>query len=286
MVLSAVIGGALALAFCLPLAWKWELGVRRVGIAVALIAVVSGLAIAAIDSAAGGLPGVLRAFLVAALTVAIAVAILAYRFFRDPERHAPVGDELVVSPADGEVIYVRTSQDGMLPVATKHGRDYELIELTKTPLRDQEAVVVGIAMSFLDVHVNRAPIAGRIRLRRHFPGRFGSLGKPGMVFENERATTVIERQDLEIAVVQIASRLVRQIAAYVDVGENVATGDRIGVIRLGSQVDVVLPVRPGLEIAVEPGQRVRAGETVLAKLASQPAAQAPADGIEPTAAAA
>ena len=267
MVVSAVVGGALALGFCLPLAWKWELGVRRVGIAVALIAVVSGVVVAVVDSAADGLPFVLRAFLVAALTVAIAVAILAYRFFRDPERQAPAGDELVVSPADGEVIYVRTSQDGVLPVATKHGRDYELIELTKTPLRDQECVVVGIAMSFLDVHVNRAPIAGHVRLRRHFPGRFGSLGKPGMVFENERATTVIERPDIEIAVVQIASRLVRQIAAYVDVGETVAAGDRIGVIRLGSQVDVVLPVRPGLEIAVQPGQRVRAGESILAKLA-------------------
>jgi phosphatidylserine decarboxylase len=267
MVVSAVVGGALALAFCLPLAWKWELGLRRVGIAVTLIAVVSGVVVALIDSAADGFPFVLRAFFVAVLTVAIAVAILAYRFFRDPERQAPSGDELVVSPADGEVIYVRTSKDGVLPVATKHGRDYELIELTKTPLRDQECVVVGIAMSFLDVHVNRAPIAGRVRLRRHFPGRFGSLGKPGMVFENERATTVIERPDIEIAVVQIASRLVRQIAAYVDVGETVAAGDRIGVIRLGSQVDVVLPVRPGLEIAVQPGERVRAGESILAKLA-------------------
>ena len=127
-------------------------------------------------------------------------------------------------------------------------------------------MVVGIAMSFLDVHVNRAPIAGHVRLRRHFPGRFGSLGKPGMVFENERATTVIERPDIEIAVVQIASRLVRQIAAYVDVGETVAAGDRIGVIRLGSQVDVVLPVRPGLKVNVEPGQRVRAGESILATL--------------------
>jgi phosphatidylserine decarboxylase len=265
MVVPALIGGALALAFCLPLAWKWELGVRRVGIALVVIAVVSSLIVAAVDSAVG-LSEVVRTLLAAALTVAIAFAILAYRFFRDPERHAPAGDELVVSPADGEVIYVRTSKDGVLPVATKHGRDYELIELTKTPLRDQEAVVVGIAMSFLDVHVNRAPIAGRVRLRRHFPGRFGSLGKPGMVFENERATTVIERPDLEIAVVQIASRLVRQIAAYVDVGHDVAAGQRIGVIRLGSQVDVVLPARPGLQITVQPGQRVRAGETVLATL--------------------
>ncbi len=85
-----------------------------------------------------------------------------------------------------------------------------------------------------------------------------------MVFENERATTVIERPGLEVAVVQIASRLVRQIAGYVGVGDKVAQGQPIGVIRLGSQVDVVLPSRSDLQVTVRPGQRVRAGESVLA----------------------
>jgi phosphatidylserine decarboxylase len=263
MLIPALAGGLSALAIAMVLAWKWELGMRRVGVAVALIAIIVATATAAID-----LPDGLRAALVFALTLAIATAILAWRFFRDPEREAPAGDDVVVSPADGEVVYVRTSQDGRLPVATKHGRDYELIELTKTPLREGEAVVVGIAMSFLDVHVNRAPIAGHVRLRRHFPGRFGSLGRAEMVFENERATTVIERPGLEIAVVQIASRLVRQIAGYVDVGQDVAAGQRIGVIRLGSQVDVVLPARSDMQIVVQPGQRVRAGETVLATLSA------------------
>jgi phosphatidylserine decarboxylase len=231
--------------------------------------------VAALDAALS-LSALPAAALVWALTIGVAFAILAYRFYRDPERESPAGDDLVVSPADGEVIYVRRSQDGRLPVATKHGRDYELIELTKTPLRDEEAVVVGIAMSFLDVHINRAPIAGRVRLRRHFPGRFGSLRHTEMTFENERATTIIERPDLEIAVVQIASRLVRQIASFVKVGEDVTAGQRIGVIRLGSQVDVVLPARPGLEIAVAPGDRVRAGESVLATLpVAQSAATAP-----------
>jgi phosphatidylserine decarboxylase len=265
VLVPALAGCLLALAITLPLAWKWELGVRRVGVAVAVIAVV----VAALTSFVE-LPDAASAAVVWALTLAVAFAILAWRFYRDPERRPPtVDDDIVVSPADGEVIYVRTSKDGRLPVATKHGRDYELLELTKTPLRDEEAVVVGIAMSFLDVHINRAPIAGHIRLRRHFPGRFGSLGRADMVFENERATTVIERPDYEIAVVQIASRLVRQIAAYVDVGESVALGQRIGVIRLGSQVDVVLPARAGLQVNVKPGQRVRAGESILATLTPQ-----------------
>jgi phosphatidylserine decarboxylase len=264
VIVSLLAGGLLALGLALSLAWKWELGVRRVALAVGALA----LAASAIVAALGPSP-VVSTLLVAGLTLGAAFAILAYRFYRDPERTPPeTADDVVISPADGEVIYVRHSQGGRLPSSTKKGRDYELVELTKTPLRHEDAIVVGIAMSFLDVHVNRAPIAGRVRLRQHFPGRFGSLGRPEMVYENERATTVIERGDVEIAMVQIASRLVRQIASYVKVGENVELGQRVGVIRLGSQVDVVLPARAEVTIAVREGQRVRAGETVLAHLAA------------------
>jgi len=265
MFVSIVAGGLLALALALPLAWKWELGMRRVGLAVTALAVASACVVAVLDAIAG-LSALLAGALVCGLTLASAFGILAYRFYRDPERTAPADDNAVISPADGEVVYIRHSHEGRLPAVNKKGREYDLVELTKTPLRERDAVVIGIAMSFLDVHVNRAPIAGEVAFRKHFPGRFGSLGRPEMVYENERATTVIRRGSLEIAVVQIASRLVRQIAAYVDVGEKVAPGQRIGVIRLGSQVDVVVPAREGLEVAVQPGDRVRAGETVLARL--------------------
>jgi phosphatidylserine decarboxylase len=91
-----------------------------------------------------------------------------------------------------------------------------------------------------------------------------------MVFENERATTVIEHRGLEVAVVQIASRLVRQIAGFVGVEDEVALGQRIGVIRLGSQVDLVLPKHETIDVLVEPGQRIRAGESILARLADSP----------------
>jgi phosphatidylserine decarboxylase len=265
-VLAAALAGVLvALAVALPLAWKWGLGVRRVGVSLALIGAVVAAGTGPLGLAAAG-----RVAAVAILTLAIALAILAWRFYRDPERRPPARDDVVVSPADGEVVYVRESRDGVLPVAAKHGRDYELIELTGTPFRAERAVVIGIGMSFLDVHVNRAPIAGRVRLRERFPGRFGSLGRPRMVFENERATTVIERPGLEIAVVQIASRLVRRIAGFVAAGERVALGQRIGAIRLGSQVDLVLPRREGLEVTVEAGERIRAGESVLARLHGDP----------------
>jgi phosphatidylserine decarboxylase len=262
---AALTGVLIALAVALSLAWKWELGLLRVGIAVGLIAA----SVAAITAPAD-LTGGIRAAAVAALSLGIALAILAWRFFRDPERQPPARDDVVVSPADGEVLYVRSSENGVLPVASKHGRDYDLIELTKTQLRANDAIVIGIAMNFLDVHVNRSPIAGRVTQRKHFPGGFGSLGKPGMTFENERATTVVERSGLEIAVVQIASRLVRQIVSFVKVDEGVALGQRIGVIRLGSQVDLVLPRLAGLQITVEPGQRLRAGESILATVVGPP----------------
>jgi phosphatidylserine decarboxylase len=87
-----------------------------------------------------------------------------------------------------------------------------------------------------------------------------------MVFENERATIVLQRGDLEIAVVMIASRLVRRIVAWVSEGEETAIGQRLGMIRFGSQVDLVLPARSDLHVIVRPGQRVRAGETTVAVL--------------------
>jgi phosphatidylserine decarboxylase len=151
-----------------------------------------------------------------------------------------------------------------VPTSSKRGRACELQELIGTPLGSGETVMVGIAMSFLDVHVNRAPMAGRIALRKHVPGDFLSLRRPDAACTNERATTLIDGDGLQLAVVQIASRLVRQIVSFIREGDVVRAGQRIGVIRLGSQVDVVLPDRNDLVIAVEPGDRVQAGESVLA----------------------
>ena len=147
------------------------------------------------------------------------------------------------------------------------GGDYPLHELTKLPFYMEHALVIGISMNFMDVHVNRAPIAGRIAFQRHFPGSFGSLRQPEMVFENERATTVFEREELQIAVVQIASRLVRQIASFVTEGQTMELGQRFGVIRFGSQVDVVIPALDSLELLAKPGDTVNAGLSILARYA-------------------
>jgi len=268
MLVSYIVGIVIALALTLPLAWKWQLGVRRVTIGVLLLGVLAAIGVWALDSAVG-IGSVAAGLLTAAITIALAFGVLAWRFYRDPERTPPPEEGAVVSPADGEIVYVRRSTDGKLPVATKVGRDYQLEELTKTELRSGDAYVIGIAMSFLDVHVNRSPVEGVVTMTRHFPGKFGSLRDPEMTFENERATTVIETTTgLQVAVVQIASRLVRQIVSYVDVGQKIGRGERLGIIRLGSQVDLVLPATDGLEVCVAAGDRVRAGQSVLARIAN------------------
>jgi len=265
MLSSTLLGLLLALLTTLPLAWKWQLGVHRTAVFIVALAVLSGLGVGFLGNVLALNP-VFRVGLIWTLTLTVAFAVLAYRFYRDPERTAPNRDDVIVSPADGEVLYVHESRGGVLPVSTKHGHNYTLQELTRMPLQREDAVVIGIGMSFLDVHINRAPIAGRITRHRHFPGRFGSLKRTEIVFKNERATTVIAREDLEVAVVQIASRLVRQIVSFVQEGQDVALGQRIGVIRLGSQVDLVLPGREDLKVIVQPSDRMRAGESIIAVL--------------------
>lgn len=266
MFISIPIALLLALITMLPLAWKWQLGVLRIGALVTLMTLLSGLLIAVVGSWLS-IPLLLQIGVTWLLAVLALFAFLAYRFYRDPERKVPNLPGAILSPADGKVIYIRESRDGMLPISTKHGHDAPLHELTKMPFYTDQAIVIGISMNFMDVHVNRAPIAGRIAFQRHFPGRFGSLRHPEMVFENERATTVFEQEELQIAVVQIASRLVRQIVSFVTEGQQVSLGQRFGVIRFGSQVDMVLPSLESLEILVKPGDTVKAGLSSIAKYA-------------------
>jgi phosphatidylserine decarboxylase len=256
-------GVSLALLVTGVLAWKWHLGVPRVAVAVVAISAAWAPLIAALDRSIHLAPGIGVALTWSLIVLTSALGLL-YCFYRDPDRSPPPRDDVIISPADGEVVYVYRVRDGELPVAAKAGRNYPLEELTRTVLAQDEAYVIGISMSFLDVHVNRAPIPGRIAMTRHFAGSFGSLRRPEMVFRNERATTVIEGNGLQIAVVQIASRLVRRIVSFVSAGDDVDLGQRIGAIRFGSQVDVVVPARSDLQVAVRAGDRVQAGRSILA----------------------
>jgi phosphatidylserine decarboxylase len=262
-----LIGLAASLTTTLPLAWKWMLGVRRTAVAVTVLSLSAAMLMEMMAPFfPNGIGTLYKAGANWLLTLLAAFGLVAYRFFRDPERQIPLTPNVIVSPADGEVLYVRESRNGALPVSTKGRRSYTLSELTRTPLQMKEAVVIGIGMSFLDVHVNRAPIAGLIATKQHFPGLFGSLRRPDMIFHNERMTTIVQSHDLQVAVVQIASRLVRQIRSFVQERQEVHLGQRIGVIRFGSQVDLVLPLRPDLEVLVKPGDRVTAGQSIVAVL--------------------
>jgi len=264
-VISILTAVAITLLVVVPLAWKWQLGIGRCAAFVITCACIFGaITVLVSGSSLGKSAQVIAIVLMAVLT---SLAVLLFRFYRDPERLTTQVEGAIVSPADGQIIYVYRSESSFLPVSTKHGRQYTLHELTRTSLQHEDSVVVGIAMNYLDVHVNRAPVSGTIMFHRHFPGRFGSLRDPAMVFQNERATTVIRTGELEVAVVQIASRLVRQIVSYVKPGQTVRTGERIGVIRLGSQVDLVIPLRPDLMLHAKVGDHVVAGQSIIGVLA-------------------
>ena len=174
-------------------------------------------------------------------------------FFRDPDRVAPLRDGLIISAADGLI---------------------SSIERVKPPaelgLGDTERVRISTFLSVFDVHINRAPIAGRIKRSIYIPGAFLNAALDKASEENERRALVIETsQGVEIGVVQIAGLIARRIVTFTSEGETVGIGQRFGMIRFGSRVDIYLPPGKGALVAV--GQRAVGGETVFADLKSDEA---------------
>jgi phosphatidylserine decarboxylase len=265
------LGTVLAVIPTLALAWKWQLGVFRAGVFILAQSMVTALVLSAVNQVAhfNTLTGTLAMW---GITVLAAAGWLLAVFFRDPERAAPERSDVIVSPADGRVITIKLVPPGEVPVANKKGHASLLRELGGTALCDNGAVAISISMNLTDVHVNRAPIAGRVRLVERVHGTFGSLRKPEMAASNERVTTVIGTDDLQIAMVQIASRLVRRIVMFVSEGEELQVGRRVGAIRFGSQVDLLLPLGKDISLAVEVGDRVVAGRTILGVVTNRLAA--------------
>jgi phosphatidylserine decarboxylase len=204
------------------------------------------------------------------------LGILLFRFYRDPERVSPRDPNVLVSPADGTVIYIKKLSSGHVLQSEKKGSRLVLDELNGVALASQELWQIGISMVFTDVHVNRAPTPGRVTLVRHRPGRFLSLRRDDALNVNERQTLLIENEALQLAIVQIASRLVRRIEAYVREGEQLQLGQRIGIIKFGSQVDLFVPTAQVSNLCLDLNQRVVAGETVIARLTRRPATISPA----------
>ncbi len=171
-------------------------------------------------------------------------------FFRDPDRVTPLREGLIIAPADGKV---------------------SLIEKVRPPaelgLGDEERTRISIFLSVFDVHIQRAPIAGRIIRSLYIPGAFLNAALDKASEENERRTIVIESPTgIKVAAVQIAGLVARRIVTLAAEGDNIGVGERFGLIRFGSRVDTYLP--PGAFPAVAVGQRAIGGETVLADLRS------------------
>lgn len=202
---------------------------------------------------------------VMALQFAFYVGFIAWRFYRDPERMPPADSSAIVSPADGKIIYIRKLPPHSVLRCDKKGAQLFLDELKASPLVAQELWQVGISMVFTDVHINRSPIAGKVILAQHRPGKFWSLRIPEAINVNERQTMLFDNGAFQIALVQIASRLVRRIEAYVREGQQIEMAQRIGMIKFGSQVDLFLPVGAVSDLAVKEGDELTAGETIVAR---------------------
>ncbi len=170
-------------------------------------------------------------------------------FFRDPPRVTPVREGLVVSPADGRVSMITTA-------APPHE-----LGLGVTPM-----LRISVFMSVFDCHVNRSPVSGRVEKILYQPGKFFNADLDKASLDNERNSVVIAAAGTRIAVVQIAGLIARRIVCYVRETQPVGAGERFGMIRFGSRLDVYLPEGTAPLVAV--GQTSLAGETVLADLRS------------------
>ena len=180
------------------------------------------------------------------------VTIWVAAFFRDPVRTTPTDPKLIIAPADGLVTMIKKVPPP--PQLSGEGG-----------LTDPEYTRVSMFMSVFDVHINRTPIAGTIKRIEYVEGKFLNADLDKASDDNERQYFLVEREDgLKIGFTQIAGLVARRILATSEVGQKVAAGERVGLIRFGSRVDVFLPMGTGSKVLL--GQRTIAGETVLAEL--------------------
>ncbi len=178
-----------------------------------------------------------------ALAVTLVALWVAY-FFRDPERLGERGAHLVVAPADGRVVHI--------------------IQVDEPTFIGGPALRISIFMNVFNVHVNRYPVSGTVRQVKRTPGRFLNAAGERASLENEQVSVGIESDGSRVLVRQIAGLIARRIHTYSTEGRAVTQGDRMGIIRFGSRVDVF--VAPGAKLRVKVGEPTIAGTTVLAEL--------------------
>lgn len=180
--------------------------------------------------------------------IGVGLTVWCYYFFRDPERVTPTRPGLVISPADGVVSLIEPA-----------------VPPTELGMPDAPLTRISVFMSVFNCHVNRSPIAGEILSVAYRPGKFFNASLDKASADNERNSLRIRMEDgRELAVVQIAGLVARRIVCFIKPGVQMQTGERFGLIRFGSRLDVYLP--DGVEPMVSLGQTMIAGETVLADL--------------------
>ena len=175
------------------------------------------------------------------LTAATALLFTLY-FFRDPKRKTSDEKRIIVAPADGKIILVQ-----------KHSET----------VSGKPSTLVSIFMSPFNVHVNRIPLSGKVTHLRYHSGQFLMAFDPRSVESNEKMEISISNGEIELRFSQVSGFLARRIVCQLQKGESVTIGKRFGMIKFGSRVDLILP--PSATVLVEPGQRTRAGETIIAR---------------------
>lgn len=165
-------------------------------------------------------------------------------FFRNPERTSDQDDSLLVSPADGTVM--------------------EIIPLDHDDFVTGPCNKIVIFMSVFDVHVNRSPMTGKVMVQQYICGRFKPAYKDSVGFVNERHMIGIANDRVRISVIQVAGILARRIVSWVTLDDELEKGERYGMIKFGSCLEIVVP--QNVEVMVEPGQKTRAGETVIGRI--------------------
>lgn len=165
-------------------------------------------------------------------------------FFRDPARDVPVGEHLILSPADGKVICIKPF-DSLDFVGGK-------------------GTLISVFMSVFNVHVNRAPVSGSVRYFRYNPGKFFPAFKDKASLENEQTELGLENDQGKMILKQIAGIMARRVVCRLKSGDSVKAGERFGMIKFGSRVDLFLP--ENVKIKVKLKQRVKAGETIIGVL--------------------
>lgn len=174
----------------------------------------------------------------------LVVALWVVYFFRDPERTGPRGEQLVISPADGRVVMIT--------------------EVEEPAFLKSKAIRISIFMNIFNVHVNRYPLSGEVAYLHYNPGKFLNAASEKSSLENEQMSVGIQSGERRILVRQIAGLIARRIASYARMGDSVTQGERMGIIRFGSRVDVFLPT--DAKVVTKLGDTPSAGTTVLAEL--------------------